>query len=397
MRGIYGAGLEFDAACAGCTASFQAGEKVEWVEVCAACCDEFLENEWYFSWVGEAQILENPMPFNAALVERHLPLENDAVLAVAENGRVFEFADGSLSEIGEEKRLLMRVEWPREAEPKWGKIRLVRRLEVSESARFLALINDFGRYGVVVDLQTCAVILQLDRGDYHPEQTPFPLAFFQDERRELVVHGADWNRLDISDPSSGELISVRESPRHDDESESSHYLDYFHGRLRVSPDGEWILDDGWIWHPMGVPAWWNLKKWDQENVWESEDGPSRVDPTFREFWDCPMCWIGDESVAISGIGNDDEGVVSGVQIFSLDGKEVFAFAGPSGKFFSDGKRLFSVEGDGLQIWNVETGARTGTIAGFHPQFQIDSALVEIKNQKMRIWNYGDPQSESHKK
>lgn len=384
-RCLRGVGLEFDLACSDCGARFKNGEVVEWTSVCAACYDQFIDDAWDFAWIGEAQVLENLTPFDAALNERDLPVGEAVLWGVAGDNRVFGFANGELLEIGAETRVLMRLELP--IETGGWRHPLTPRLGMSKSGRFAALVNDYGRFGTVTDLQTRAVTLDLDRGDYDSDTTPFPIAFFQNEGRELVVHATAWNRLDISDPQTGELLTAREFLPYE-KARPAHYLDYFHGRLHVSLGGEWILDDGWVWHPVGVPAWWSLLRWVKENRWESEDGASRVDLVWRSYyWDKPMCWVGDERIAIAGIGSDDEAMIEGARIFDLSGQELNAFAGPKGEFYSDGTRLFSVEEDGLEIWNIESGTRTGRIDGFRPQFQIEGALIEINGQRLRSWSY----------
>jgi hypothetical protein len=100
------------------------------------------------------------------------------------------------------------------------------------------------------------------------------------------------------------------------ESRPGHYLDYFHGALHVSPAGHWIADDGWVWQPVVVPCAWNARRWLEDYAWESEDGPSRRVLCLRGYhWDTPMCWTGDNKLAISGIGSDDEATLPDVRIF----------------------------------------------------------------------------------
>ena len=163
------------------------------------------------------------------------------------------------------------------------------------------------------------------------------------------------------------------------EQRPDHYLDYFHGALHVSPSGKRIIDDGWIWMPVGVPQSWSLDRWLSENVWESEDGPSKIDVCYRHYyWDCSIVWLDDTRVVIAGIGDDDADMVDGARIFdvtassgepSFDNEwalEINAFVGPAGKFFTDGKSLFSSNEEGLSRWSVEDGARTGQLQDFVP-------------------------------
>ena len=47
-------------------------------------------------------------------------------------------------------------------------------------------------------------------------------------------------------------------------------------------------------------------------------------------------------------------------------RELKAFAGPAGAFFSDGTWLFSSDETGLSRWDPADGARTGQIPNFRP-------------------------------
>ena len=74
---------------------------------------------------------------------------------------------------------------------------------------------------------------------------------------------------------TGRLLTERTyAPPPGGKGRPEHYLDYFHGTLAVSPDQQWIVDDGWVWAPAGIPRTWNFRRWIEENPWESEDGPS---------------------------------------------------------------------------------------------------------------------------
>ena len=285
---------------------------------------------------------------------------------------------------------LMKVELPPEKDVAWANRHLAARLIVSRDERFCALVNDYGRYGIVIDLQTRQTTMCLDRGEYHPETTPFPAAFVVHQGRSILIHGTDWNRVDASDPQSGNLLSARSPTSYQEGQERpEHYLDYFHGKLHVSPDGEWILDDGWIWHPMGAPLVWHTKDWLARNLWEAEDGASHKILCYRDYhWDVPMAFLDSNRAAISGLGDDDEEMIAGARVFDVrTGEEVNAFAGPSGLFWSDGRHLLSVEEDGLHLWDVSTGISIGHIDGFRPQFQVSDALVEIKEDFLKFWSF----------
>ena len=390
-RVLRGDAMRYDCCCQACQQGWERGESLEWVEVCAACAQKIDGERWEMrGWLGVPSIKEFPVPFDHSLqkvvfaaqmskAKALYPLNLKRVLALCEEQiGIFE---------GDDFTPIMPVQMPEDTDENWNDHPLTPRFHLSPSGRYAALVNDFGRYGAVFDLENARQTMNLDRGDYQPETQPFPLAFFAGDGRDLVVHATDWNRLEISDPRTGELLTPRDAMNYEDK--SPHYLDYFHGALCVSPDSQWIANDGWVWHPLGVVCAWNLRNW-LSNAYESEDGESKRELILRDyFWNGPMCWIDDRRIAIEGIGMDDEKIIRGATIFDAQsGQQLAQFAGPSGPYFSDGARFFSVEDDGLHLWDVEIGARTGIVRGFRPQFQIGNALAQIEGDTMTLWSCG---------
>lgn len=257
-------------------------------------------------------------------------------------------------------------------------------LYISNDARFAAIANDFAENGIVVDLVNKKLTMFLERGDYCSYTTAFPVAFSYLDGRHLLIHGTDWNRLDISDPQTGELLTEREpsSYQHGEE-RPEHYLDYFHARLLVSPNQEWIADNGWVWHPIGIIDVWNIKRWLNENIWESEDGSSKRSLCWRDYyWDGPLCWIDDKTLAIWGYGTDDENLIPAVRIFNVEsGEEIKCFFGPNVELkdkktpfhapyngLKFDKYLFALsEQNGTAVWDVETGERLLQESNFCPK------------------------------
>jgi hypothetical protein len=286
----------------------------------------------------------------------------------------------------------------------WNDQPLRHHLHASGCGRFAAVVNDYGKHGQLIDLQRCAVSRVLDGGDYHSDTVPFSFTFVNVSHRVLAVHRADWNRLDITDPATGELLTERSPTQYKEgESRPPHYLDYFHGALYVSPDHTYILSDGWVWHPIGVPTIWQVESWCRSNAWESEDGPSKLDICSREyFWGHAVCWIDEKRIAIGGIGDNDEKMIDGARIFDVtlletvnaeersDWRrplEIATFQGPSGSFFSDGISLFSANLGGLSRWDPASGAQTGHITGFNPTRHHRGAreLVQLIDSTLLRW------------
>jgi hypothetical protein len=206
------------------------------------------------------------------------------------------------------------------------------------------------------------------------------------------VHRTAWNRLDVSDALTGRLLTPREPTSYQrDEPRPEHYLDYFHGALRSSPGGRWLADDGWVWAPVGIPRVWDLRRWLDEYRWESEDGATLKYLCQRDYhWNTPMCWIGEDLLAVSGIGTDDVAMLDGARVFDVaTGAELVTFPGPRGAFFAAGRRLYTAGPDGLEIWDPFTGHRTGTVPGFVPTAHHPGSgeLASIGDAVLRRWQY----------
>jgi len=64
--------------------------------------------------------------------------------------------------------------------------------------------------------------------------------------------------------------------------------------------------------------------------WESEDGESKKGSmSTLVYWDSPLCWTGDDKLAVWGYGEDDEWLIPAVRLLNANsGSEVAWFAGP---------------------------------------------------------------------
>ncbi|MGH9886370.1 MAG: hypothetical protein ACREBE_12625 [bacterium] len=412
MRWYLGVGLEMEVLCVPCADLRQAGTAVTASRVCQDCFTHAIEDIANLVGIrGAPGVAERAAPFATTLMTTALPAELGRIADLAPlhdaSGSTWLVltASGALARFDAGTRAWSPIaECSVRAEPDhepWCDHALRRRLHVSSRGDFAAVVNDYGRHGEVYDLRSGRVTMTLDGGDYHPETVPFSLAFFDARGRTVVIHRSDWNRLDLSDPASGKLLSARESPRYgEDRKQPPHYLDYFHGALVVDPSGTRVVDDGWIWHPVGVPVVFSLARWHTENVWESEDGPTRLDLCARNYyWDHAIAWLDDHRVVVAGIGDDDAEMIPGARIFDVTqrgnpspgwsphlpwARELLAFAGPSGQFFCEGGWLFSSSDTGLSRWDPTTGERTAQLAGFCPTHHHRAAreLVQVVDRHL---------------
>ena len=149
-----------------------------------------------------------------------------------------------------------------------------------------------------------------------------------------------------------------------------------------------------MWHPVGIVTTWSLRQWVTANIWESEDGNSKKSLCWRDyFWDGPLCWVDNRTLAVWGLGDDDILLIRGVRLFDVEsGAEKRSFVGPVGGEEKEvmqvqGKEttilhragtlifdrwLFSwMAGNPFSIWDIEDGARLleerdFTPLGYHP-------------------------------
>ncbi|TDD59479.1 hypothetical protein E1263_14955 [Kribbella antibiotica] len=226
-------------------------------------------------------------------------------------------------------------------------------VHTSADGRFAAVVRDYGRYGAVVDLADGRVTLPLDRKDDDDScTTPYPIAFLN---AGTLVAATEWNRLDRFDAATGELLTPRDLQD----------FDYFHGALTLSPTGAWLLDDGWSWHPVGIPTVIDLTAWKNGHTFAAEHGRQLSLRTYH--WNQPIAWVSDHVVAVQGIGEDIDSMVDGVELYDApSGERVGTVFGPKGRMWAVDGQLAVVGDQGLEFWDPAEGARVGVLAGYRP-------------------------------
>jgi hypothetical protein len=363
-RVLRGRGLDFDLVCEGCKEAATDGA-AELVVVCEGCVERVAsETSELVGWVGTPGIDVRSEPVTVVRVgilgvQDHVLASDRAVAAWTEGWMTLSSLGEVRSHVGDEAEVVGHVDLDDLLESPVSRTRQpVLALHASDDGRFVAVANDYGSTALVLALES-GTTTWLERGSYHEEQTPYPCAF---TRRApdgpILVTATAWNRLDIVDPESGEMLT-----------ETGNVIDYFHGALYPSPDGRRVLDDGWVWSPVDMPKLWNVDRWLTEDPRELERRQAGNSLGQRWYlWDTPMCWVDDGSIAIWGIGVDDEAMVDGVVVYEAeDLDEVISFGGvPKGQLWSNGHRLYAVDPAGLTVWDPFTGERTAEVPGVRP-------------------------------
>ena len=76
-----------------------------------------------------------------------------------------------------------------------------------------------------------------------------------------------------------------------------------------------ILDDGWVWHPLGVPTVIDAAAWLSGHV-HARGGRHGTVGVLAHAWDQPVAWLDEDIIAIQRIGHDDEQMLA-VQLFDV--------------------------------------------------------------------------------
>jgi len=407
-----GTGLGAEYLCKSCTAAREEGQNILTHYICKECYENYIDdNSDLIGLRGAPEVYIRDESTLHNLVETVLPDMLGTVISIApfndispeylllnDQGKIFKYSAHTNLCVE-----IAIVESAEDDHEQWGEKKLTTSLYVSPNNDYFAILNDYGEKGWIIDLNSGKTILELNGGDYYNNTVPFSFAFVEIDDRTIAVHRSSWNRLDLVCPSSGKSLSVRGPTSYEHgEERPKHYLDYFHGALYVSPDGTQIIDDGWVWHPIGIPRVWRLDNWTKLNIWESEDGPSVQNICYRHYyWDHGITWIDNSLIAIEGIGEDDELMVAGARIFDISQRhendtrfekgDIFQFAGPTGKYFSDGVSLFSSDKNGFCRWNIKTGYRTAFISHFNPTHYHKRAreFVQVCDGKLIRWKNDD--------
>ncbi|MGO4532435.1 hypothetical protein AB4Z30_25415 [Paenibacillus sp. 2TAF8] len=174
-------------------------------------------------------------------------------------------------------------------------------LVISPCGQAAAVCNRFGRHATVVSLKTGHTLLELSRGTYYFDKSTYPLAFAEREQELVLIHGVDWNRLELTVflPEAGPVAA---STIHAEASSASQAddLDYFHGQLHVSPNHTYIAETGWAWSPTGITRVWNLSNGAQNKPAMGRDEELSAIWTPLTDWDLPMVWLDNERLAVWG-------------------------------------------------------------------------------------------------
>ena len=107
---------------------------------------------------------------------------------------------------------------------------------------FVALYEVLGTKGLI--LKNGNKVREINRSCCHADVYEYPIALFRlpDGTPGLVHCPNEYDELEIEELESGKPLTKR----------GDEAIDFFHSRLKVSRDGKYLLDAGWVWQPFDV-------------------------------------------------------------------------------------------------------------------------------------------------
>ncbi len=158
---------------------------------------------------------------------------------------------------------------------------------------YVCIVQKYGTDGVVINLSDSKYQKKLERGNYCADVSLFPIAFYAKENQTFLLHGTDWNRLDITCLETDELQTNRVV----EYETNSNYFDYFHASLLVAPDSDSFISKGWVWQPYEVITFYSVENFLKE--FELSNRQIEFEETSGYNWERPMCWIDNKTLAVS--------------------------------------------------------------------------------------------------
>ena len=343
----------------------------EYTPICSECASELESSKtWHIQGLPEIKCSSTPFSFSTR--QLYIPeLENIKILAAASYPNSYQLL------IFSNKGKLIQVDCVTGAAVTLREINslaLIRdgeiQLIVSNDHQYCAITScvyrkdeyEDSNSGLVIDLSTGKTIKELNCDYYHMAHTPFPVTFFEYQSHTHLVYASEWNKLDIVNIATEEILSTRNLEDCPEEEDGDDFtFTEWNGALVVSPDKRRIATVGWMWHPIGVAFSFDARKWIETNCWEPDIGESKKSYAIWDyFWDSPLAWIDDKRLCIWGAQSgcvDDPADCAA--IFDADSSKILLFfTGPTINFFEYDEYLFSGirNSQGLSIWSVEDGS-----------------------------------------
>jgi hypothetical protein len=124
--------------------------------------------------------------------------------------------------------------------------------KVSPSGSFAVIYENYGTKGIIVDREG-EILRQINRDFYHADDYTYPIALFcLPDGREAIVHCPNsYCQLEIEDILTGDKLT------YDSQRQT---VDIFFSRLAVHSNGQYLLNNGWVWSPWDILSIYDISQ-----------------------------------------------------------------------------------------------------------------------------------------
>lgn len=296
---------------------------------------------------------------------------NLEAIVVTQSGKVFlyDLGDGDETEIGQVTFDANQLQ-----------------LQIHNFCDFVGVTQKNGTFGTVLSLTDCKYAKALERGEYCAYASQFPIAFYAKDEKTFLIHGTEWNRLDITCLESDDLLTDRII---DDENDLNSF-DYFHSSLSVSPDSTSFISNGWHWHPFGRVTHYSIDRFlsDYEaahfDILLTDDADPE-DAYLEADWDRPHCWIARDKIAFGcnrGSGYYGEKIFqSEILIYDLKSKAITRIPFDGFRVTDEGDVAGSLYFDSERNRLIGLNSKTGLLIT-----ELDGIVI-LKNESLAGFDY----------
>ena len=160
----------------------------------------------------------------------------------------------------------------------------------SPDGRFAVIYERLGTKGLLLRDGKC--LRELNRSYYHANAYEYPVALFHEPGgRLLLAHcPEDYRRIELEEAETGRPLSA--STQREPE-------DFFHSQLAASTGGKRLLSAGWVWHPWGAVACFDIARAlaDPRHLDHADPLPYARNVCLAE--ESSACWLDDDRIAVA--------------------------------------------------------------------------------------------------
>lgn len=161
----------------------------------------------------------------------------------------------------------------------------------SSDGKYSVLFENYGTKGLV--LEGDKLIREINRSYYCADAYEYPVTFFTSPDGQICLAHCpeEYNIIEIEDLKTGERLTDSDRESHD----------FFHSRLQVSQNGNYLISAGWVWHPVDM-----VEVYDLSNISSPEFFNLYHDEELNLFELNSAAFINNTTVAVTGNGEDEK-------------------------------------------------------------------------------------------